>query len=97
MKLRHFWRNNKMNIGMYLVYICVLFSILFVFLGDYISAMYNSILALVWGLVWKQDRLIDLMKRSVAVDEHNIDKHIGSVRKRAFIAGWNSAKLNDNK
>lgn len=62
--LRHFWRNNKRCVGMYIFFFDIVATIILLYLGSYLSAYYNAVLALVWSNVWKQERDICIYERA---------------------------------
>lgn len=73
-RLRHFWRNNKKCIGMYLTFYCIAMAILALCLGGYKDAFNNIMLALVWSIVWLYNRELNIAKRVLKIQEHRIHK-----------------------
>lgn len=62
-KLRHFWRNNKKCIGMYLTFYCIVMAILALCFGGYNDAFDNLLFGLVWSIVWIKEREADKITR----------------------------------
>lgn len=90
-RLRHFWRNNKKILAMYMTFISAIPLLINVLLFDMMGALYWFIILGLWLLHWRDERTIDAMYRAYNVDMHTHDKELSTAKIKAFEAGCKSA------
>lgn len=87
-KLRHFWRNNKRILGMYMFFLSIVPLAISVYCCDLLNILYWVIICGLWLLRWRDERIKDAMRRAVDVDVHTYERMIAE----AYIDGYNKGK-----
>lgn len=86
-KFLHFWRNNKRCIGMYNALIMILLSFSSACVCKTLPCIINAAFAIVWLIVWSQEREIDSSKRCHYVNKHRYKKYANEMHTRGLKEG----------
>lgn len=87
-RFRHFWRNNKNIIAMYITLLSIVPFTLCVIFRDVIGAINWFVILGLWILRWRDERVQDAMCRAYEVDVHAYKKCI----ENAFYDGQKSVR-----
>lgn len=90
-KFRHFWRNNKKILAMYMTFVSAISLLINVLFFDMMGALCWFIILVLWKLHWRDERTKDAMYRAYDIDMHIRDKELSTAKKNAFEAGYKSA------
>lgn len=85
-RLCHFWRNNKQFVGMYATFLnLTMFVTLACLLKP--AALHSFAYTLLWSIVWRCERIIDVLKRYHHVNKHRCKKYINEMHWRGLKEG----------
>lgn len=90
--LRHFWRNNKKFVSMYLTFCEIVFVAITACMADFKGMIYNIALFCVWYVIWCQEREIDIRIRAHKRNKEWTKRRIREWSHKSYIRGYKNCE-----